>query len=390
MGPANTSLTEVTTKRTFVKRDRSGVVVRTLKFRLKDKHAKVLRQMAYEVNQVWNACNAFAAPEPIPGFGWYTPSLNRVSVREPAVQCVKERGLKLHSQTVQMVSNAFRLRRDKALKTVGKAKLKYRKSSGKERSLGWVPFCGQALRVTATGKFSTVRFNGYHFTFWDSHGVEKYELRDGSFSEDSLGRWYFNVAVEIPIENGSGTEEVGIDLGLKNVATYSNGTHLKKGDWYRKVQGKIAIAQRAKKAKRLKALHKKAANQRKDYLHKASTALVESASLIVMGDVSSAAMVKTKMAKSALDSGWGIFRSQLEYKAIGRRVVCIEASERNSTRICSCCGEIPSNSPKGRAELGIREWSCELCGARHHRDVNAARNILAAGRRRLAEGIPAS
>lgn len=212
-------------------------------------------------------------------------------------------------------------------------------------------------------------------------------MRDGTFAEDSRGRWYFNVSVEIPIENGTGTEEIGIDLGLKSVATYSDGQSLKKGDWYRKTQEKIAKAQRARKNNRVRALHAKAKNQRKDYLHKASTALVERSALIVMGDISSQAMVKTKNAKSTLDSGWGIFRTQLEYKAIGRRVVYIETSERNSTRICSCCGQIPHNSPKGRADLGIREWVCELCGAAHDRDINAATNILAAGHRRLAEGI---
>lgn len=381
MNIENATITEEKTKRKFVKRDKSGVVVRTLKLRVKDKHASILRKWAFEVNQVWNACNAYGSPEPIPGYGWYVPDVSKVSSQAVSKQCAAERNLSIHSQTVQKVGHEHATRR----KQFKKAKLRWRISSGSKRSLGWVPFNHQALKLV-DGK---IRFNGHFFTFWDSYGLEKYELRDGSFSEDSTGRWYFNVAVEMPITTGNGNQEVGIDLGLKNVGTFSNGQSLKKGDWYRRIQQKLAIAQRANKAKRVKALHKKAANQRKDYIHKASTALVEQSSLIVMGDVSSQAMVKTKNAKATLDSGWGIFRAQLEYKAIGRRVMYIEVSERNSTRVCSCCGEIPRNSPKGRADLGIREWVCELCGTRHDRDVNAARNILAAGHRRLAVGIPA-
>ena len=378
------SISEEHTKKRFSKRNREGLVVRTLHLRIKDKHAKTLNKMAFEVNQVWNACNDFGNSEPIPGFGWYVPKLNRVNCREPAERVVKERSLSLHSQTVQMISNEHRLRRDKALhrKEKPKSKLRWRVSSGSKRSLGWIPFCGQAVKFV-DGK---VRFNKNFFDLWDSFGLDKYELRDGSFAEDSQGKWYFNVSVEIPIDNGEGGNEIGIDLGLKNAANFSDGKKLKKGDWYRKLQKKIGMAQRANKKKRVKALHAKAKNQRKDYLHKASTKLVQSSALIVCGDISSKAQVKTKNAKSVLDSGWGIFRTQLEYKAIGRRVVYMQVSERYSTQLCSCCKEIPGSSPKGRSQLRIREWTCDLCGTTHDRDRNAAQNILNTGKTILAAG----
>ncbi|OZB22923.1 MAG: transposase, partial [Pseudomonas sp. 34-62-33] len=64
-------------------------------------------------------------------------------------------------------------------------------------------------------------------------------------------------------------------------------------------------------------------------------------------------------------------------------------NERYTTQACSCCGSISASSPKGRAGLRIREWTCVDCGTAHDRDINAARNILAAGHRRLAVGIPA-
>ncbi|WP_338065754.1 transposase [Rhodoferax antarcticus] len=65
-----------------------------------------------------------------------------------------------------------------------------------------------------------------------------------------------------------------------------------------------------------------------------------------------------------------------------------EVHEAYTTQICSCCGSNPSNSPKGRTGLGIREWTCNVCGSVHDRDVNAARNILALEHERLAVGIP--
>lgn len=116
--------------------------------------------------------------------------------------------------------------------------------------------------------------------------------------------------------------------------------------------------------------------------------LVNSHASIFAGVVSSKKLVKTKMAKSVLDAGWFMFKTLLEYKAIARSVVFEVVNENYSTQACSCCGAISASSPKGRAGLRIREWSCCGCGTTHDRDVNAAKNILAAGLRRLAVGIP--
>ncbi|WP_308317650.1 transposase [Thiolapillus sp.] len=69
----------------------------------------------------------------------------------------------------------------------------------------------------------------------------------------------------------------------------------------------------------------------------------------------------------------------LEYKAIARSGVFEEVNEAYSTQVCSCCGAKPDSSPKGRTDLGIRHWICSECGAEHDRDINAAKNILAAG-----------
>lgn len=82
------------------------------------------------------------------------------------------------------------------------------------------------------------------------------------------------------------------------------------------------------------------------------------------------------------DAGWSMFRHFLEYKAIARKVVYREVSERFSTQTCSGCGAI--GGPKGRKGLGVREWVCGECGAVHDRDVNAALNILRMGHHTLA------
>ena len=185
----------------------------------------------------------------------------------------------------------------------------------------------------------------------------------------------------------SGTASIGIDLGLKEAAVASDGQRIV-GRFYRQLEGDLGLAQRAGKKQRTKAIHAKIANQRKDMLHKFSTALVKDYGAIFVGDVASAKLVKTKMAKSTLDAGWASLKTMLEYKSHQAGIVFEVVNENYTTQTCSCCGVIPASSPKGRAGLRIREWVCSGCGAVHDRDINAARNILAAGHRRLAEGIP--
>ena len=99
---------------------------------------------------------------------------------------------------------------------------------------------------------------------------------------------------------------------------------------------------------------------------------------IKIGDVSSLKLAKTRMAKSVLDAGWGMLKTQLQYKGqqAGRSVLIV--SERNTTRTCSSCKAL--SGPAGLDMLVVRTWVCRACGDTHDRDVNAARNILSAGR----------
>jgi transposase len=86
------------------------------------------------------------------------------------------------------------------------------------------------------------------------------------------------------------------------------------------------------------------------------------------------------------DAGWAQLKQFLSYKSAGAGIVFQAVNEAYTTQACSSCGAISASSPKGRAGLGIRVWTCE-CGVTHDRDINAARNILALGHERLAGGI---
>ncbi|WP_336879756.1 RNA-guided endonuclease TnpB family protein [Providencia rettgeri] len=293
----------------------------------------------------------------------------------------KERGWTIGSATIQEVIAEH----GKARKQFKRSKLRWRISGGSKRSLGWVPFKSRA----AVWKNGQVKFAGHYFKVWDSYGLSGYTFRAGSFSEDSRGRWYFNICVQVECQPTEGKTAVGIDLGLKDYATPSHGEKLARGNFYRDLEPALGKAQRAHKKARVRAIHAKIKNRRKDTLHKFSTAIVNANAAIFVGDVSSSKLAKTKMAKSVLDAGWSMLKTQLEYKAIARSVVFQVVNESYSTQVCSCCGTIPSSSPKGRVDLEIREWICCECGTAHDRDVNAAKNILAAGHRRLAVGIPA-
>ena len=346
---------------------------KTLRVRVKDKHAKQLNQMARSVNFVWNYINELSYRS-IRERGRFLSGYDLQNYTKGA-----GKALGLNSATLQMIGHEYATRR----KQFNKAKLNWRKSGGARRSLGWIPFRGDCAKL----KKGQIFHNGHHFSVWDSYGLSHYTFKSGSLSEDARGRWYFNVVVTLATENSKGTSSVGIDLGCKEAAVDSNGAGVR-GREYRVLEQKLGIAQRAKNKRRVKAIHAKIRHRRQDALHKYSRKLVNENAAIFVGNVSSLKLVKTKMAKSVLDAGWGTLKTLLEYKCDHAGVVFQEINEAYSTQRCSCCQVIADSSPKGRTALGIREWTCSECGAEHDRDINAAKNILALGHERLAGGIP--
>ncbi len=346
---------------------------KTLKVRVKDKHAKQLNQMARSVNYVWNYINELSHRF-IRERGRFLSGYDLQNYTKGA-----GKALGLNSATLQMIGHEYATRRKQFKKT----KLNWRKSGGARRSLGWIPFRGDCAKL----KNGQIFHNGHYLGVWDSYDLSHYTFKSGSFSEDARGRWYFNVVVTLLTERRKGTSSVGIDLGCKEAAVDSNGDGVI-GRKYRALEQKLGIAQRAKNKGRVKAIHAKIKHRRQDALHKYSRKLVNENAAIFVGNVSSLKLVKTKMAKSVLDAGWGTLKTLLEYKCDHAGVVFQEINEAYSTQRCSYCQVIPDSSPKGRTALGIREWTCSECGAEHDRDINAARNILALGHERLGGGIP--
>ena len=349
--------------------------MKTLRVRIKDKHAKALDAMACEVNMVWNFVNelSFKHTQRTGKF------FSAYDLDKYTSGATKE-GLKIHSQTLQSISAEYVTRR----KQFKKSKLRWRVSRGSRKSLGWIPFKVGA----ATYKNGQLRYAGQYFGVWDSYGLANYKLCSGSFSQDARGRWYANICVETVVTKSAGTESIGIDLGLKDFATLSTGEKIEAKRLYRGAEAKLAVAQRANKKQRVKAIHAQIANRRKDFLHKLSTRLVKENGAIFVGNVNTAGLAKTNMAKSVLDAGWSTFRTMLQYKCDHAAVWFEEVNESYTTQTCSSCGALPDSRPKGIAGLRIREWTCSDCGAVHDRDVNAARNILARGHARPAVGIP--
>lgn len=353
---------------------KKGQITKTLKVRVRDKHCTLLCSWSRSVNFVWNYINELSE-RAIREKGLFFSAYDLQKYTQGA-----HKELGLHSHTVQQIGKEYVTRR----KQFKKRKLNWRKSTGARRSLGWIPI----NTGMAQFKNGQVFHNGHYFKVWDSYGLSQYKFRSASFSEDSRGRWYFNVVVEVKENLSPGQGSVGIDLGLKEVATCSDGTELGEGKWYRSQEQALAVAQRASKKKRVKAIHAKIANKRKDALHKFSRKLVDTYGEIYVGDVSSKNLVKTKMAKSVLDAGWSSLKVMLEYKCANAGTIYREINESYSTQTCSECGSIAG--PKGRTGLNERQWDCPVCGTHHHRDVNAAKNILrlGLGHEPPVQGIP--
>lgn len=338
----------------------------TYRFRIKDKHDSELRRQSRAVNFVWNFCRETQQNAQRWDKKW--PSGFDL-IKLTAGTC---KDLNLNSQTIQQVCRQYATSRGRR----GQPLLRWRG----RKSLGWVPF--RDGDVHFDGECFVFRSERYHA--WVSRDIEKGAIfRAGSFSQDAQGHWCINLPLDVECEPSSGKDAIGIDLGLKNMAVLSTGRAIEHPRWYRKMESRIATAQRARKKKQFRKLHAKVKAQRADHLHKESLRIVQEHGAVFVGNVRPSTIAKTRMGKSSMDAGWAIFKHHLEYKANARGVLFAEVNEAYTTQTCSQCGSI--EGPKGVAGLGIRGWRCS-CGADHDRDTNAAQNILARGLASLVEG----
>jgi putative transposase len=207
---------------------------------------------------------------------------------------------------------------------------------------------------------------------------------------DAAGRFFASFAVEAspdPLpETGA---ECGIDLGLGHFAVLDDGTKVAAPKFLRRAEKKLRKAQKSLSRKQkgsanrdkarvqVARAHARVADARRDFHHKLSTKVIRENQAVYVEDLAVSGLGRTRLAKSVHDAGWTAFVNMLEYKAKlhGRTFGRIGRFEPTS-QVCSACGVKDGPKP-----LAVREWQCKECGTRHDRDVNAARNIAALGRR---------
>jgi putative transposase len=212
------------------------------------------------------------------------------------------------------------------------------------------------------------------------------------------GRWYvtFTLDTTAPPPLQQTGHAVGVDLGVKDFAVTSGGEQIanprhleRRARNLARYQRRLArcrkgSANRAKAAAKVARAHRKVRNARQDFLHRASTRLVRQNDVIAIEDLNVSGLVRNRrLARVIADCGWGEFRRQLAYKCErhGRELVVIDRWYPSS-KTCSACGHLLAE-----LSLSTRHWTCPSCRARHNRDINAAKNILAVGLA-VARGSP--
>ena len=218
-------------------------------------------------------------------------------------------------------------------------------------------------------------------------------IKSATVSKVPSGKYYVSVLVEQELEPLPKNEfAVGVDLGLTDFAITSDGVKYPNPRYLKKSLNKLAKEQRRlskkkigsknrnKQRNKVAKLHEKISNQRKDFLHKISSELINENQVICLEDLHVKEIQQNKyLSQSVSDVGWYEFRRQLEYKAkwYGRTISFID-KWYPSSQICSNCG-----NNTGKKPLNIREFTCQYCGKHHDRDINASINILHEGLRLL-------
>jgi len=187
---------------------------------------------------------------------------------------------------------------------------------------------------------------------------------------------------DVPKKFDSESQTIGLDMGIANFCADSNGGFISNPRHFKKYERLLRIENRSlarkkkgsnrwkAQAKRLAVLHHKIADVRKDFLHKESTKIAKSNSVVFMEDLNIKNMSKNKnLSKHILDAGWGLFKTMMSYKT---EVVLVNPQYTSQT--CSNCGAVDSKSRKSQSE-----YECTTCGFEEHADTNAAKDIKSKG-----------
>ena len=212
-------------------------------------------------------------------------------------------------------------------------------------------------------------------------------IKSCTITQNRSGNYYISLLVESEIQKlPTSINKVGIDLGIKEFAICSDGSkyenpkHLSKSEKRLKKlnqelsRKKLGSKNRNKARLKVAKLHEKIANQRKDFLNKLSTKIINENQVIVLEDLGIKSMLEShRMSKFISDVSWSKFRIMMEYKAgwYGKQIV-IAPSNYPSSQLCSDCG---FKNVKVK-DLSVREWLCPECGSLHDRDINASKNLL--------------
>jgi putative transposase len=284
-------------------------------------------------------------------------------------------------QTLRHLQGAFTAFWDK--------RSRYPRFKSKRRSRASAEYTRSAFRWR-DGQLTLAKMNTPLAIVWSRPLPEGSVPSTVTVSRDPAGRWFVSLLVEDPtlVPLPPVDEVVGVDAGITSLLTLSTGEKIPNPRHERAERRKLAKAQRnlsrkqKDSANRAKArltvarIHARIADRRRDHLHKLTTRLVRENQTVVIEDLSVRNMLRNhRLARVISDAAWSELRRMLEYKAAwyGRTVIAIDRWYPSS-KTCSTCGRINPTLP-----LDVRTWTCPGCGATHDRDINAARNILAAG-----------